>query len=235
MVDLVIIKNGEPVTNSLLIAEKFKKAHRRVMQTADKVISDVKEVAALNGATDDEYRITELRREINGREYKYYEMNRNMFSLLVMGFTGIDAMKWKIDFIRAFNLMEKMLLNQQQLEWKQQREQGKIARKGETDTIQKFVEYAKSQGSKGAKWYYKHFTKATYKALQLVEHKNPKLRDTLDVLELSQLMIAEDIAMKSLEENMKTGEHYKVIFVNVKNDIEKYASTLFLSNQKQLK
>jgi len=37
--------------------------------------------------------------------------------------------------------------------------------------------------------------------------------------------------MKSLEENMKAGEHYKVIFVNVKNDIERFASTLFLPSQ----
>ena len=31
------------------------------------------------------------------------------FSLLVMGFTGARAYKWKIEFIEAFNKMEAML------------------------------------------------------------------------------------------------------------------------------
>jgi len=36
-------------------------------------------------------------------------MDRDGFSLLVMGFTGKDAMKFKIDFINAFNQMEQNL------------------------------------------------------------------------------------------------------------------------------
>ena len=151
-----------------------------------------------------------------------------------MGFTGKKALKWKVDFIKAFNLMEKTLLNKKSIEWNKQREQGKLARKSETDVIKNFVDYATIQGSKNANFYYKHLTSATYKALQLIQHKKPKIRETLDMLELNQLLLAENIAMKSLEENMKTGEHYKAIFVNVKNDIERFASTLFLPNQKQL-
>ena len=36
-------------------------------------------------------------------------MNRDGFSLLVMGFTGKDAMKWKVEYIEAFNAMEKAI------------------------------------------------------------------------------------------------------------------------------
>jgi anti-repressor protein len=36
-------------------------------------------------------------------------MNRDGFSLLVMGFTGSEALKFKIDFINAFNQMESKL------------------------------------------------------------------------------------------------------------------------------
>ena len=232
MENLVKMIKGEAMANSLVISDKFKKPHGRVLVGIEKLIEDLKNLTNENSFA--KFIFKESTYHTRGKNFKCYELNRDAFSLLAMGFTGKKALSWKIDFIKAFNAMEKALLNQTSLEWKQQREQGKLARKSETDTIQKFVELAKSQGSKGAQWYYKHFTNATYKALQLIQYKKPLLRETLDMLELNQLILAENIAMKSLEENMKAGEHYKVIFVNVKNDIEKFASTLFLPNQKQI-
>ena len=38
-------------------------------------------------------------------------MNRDGFSLLVMGFTGKKALEWKIKYIQAFNAMEEELRN----------------------------------------------------------------------------------------------------------------------------
>jgi hypothetical protein len=38
-----------------------------------------------------------------------FYMNRDGFSLLVMGFTGKEALEWKIKYINAFNEMEKQL------------------------------------------------------------------------------------------------------------------------------
>mgnify|MGYP002308687869 CR=1 FL=1 len=38
-----------------------------------------------------------------------YLMNRDGFSLLVMGFTGKEALDWKVKYIEAFNEMEKKL------------------------------------------------------------------------------------------------------------------------------
>jgi hypothetical protein len=122
--------------------------------------------------------------------------------------------------------MERRLLleqsNKQNLTWEAQREQGKLARKAETDTIKDFVEYATSQGSKNAKFYYKHVTVACYKCLQLIESEKPKLRDLLNVLELNQLMLAEVVAERSLKKHMAAGEHYKSIFVLVKHDLDKF-------------
>ena len=154
--------------------------------------------------------------------------------MVAMRFKTDEAYEWQLKFSSAFQAMEEALLNNKNLEWKKQREQGKLNRKAETDVIKDVVEYAKKQGSKKAEFYYKHFTSATYKALKLIQHKKPMLRETLDMLELNQFILAENVAMKSLEENMKTGEHYKAIFVNVKNDIERFASTLFLPNQKRI-
>ena len=46
-----------------------------------------------------------------GRMQKAYYMNRDGFSLLVMGFTGAEAIEWKLKYIEAFNAMEKKLKN----------------------------------------------------------------------------------------------------------------------------
>lgn len=46
------------------------------------------------------------------RELPMYVMNRDGFTLLVMGYTGEDAMKFKEDYIDSFNKMEKILKEQ---------------------------------------------------------------------------------------------------------------------------
>lgn len=47
--------------------------------------------------------------DIYGRKQRTYLMNRDGFSLLVMGFTGKDALEWKVKYIQAFNEMEQKL------------------------------------------------------------------------------------------------------------------------------
>ena len=44
-----------------------------------------------------------------GREENEYLMDRDGFSILVMGFTGKKALEWKLKYIEAFNNMEEKL------------------------------------------------------------------------------------------------------------------------------
>ena len=44
-----------------------------------------------------------------GKSCRCYDMNRDGFSLLCMGFTGKDALEWKVKYINAFNKMEEKL------------------------------------------------------------------------------------------------------------------------------
>ncbi len=46
-----------------------------------------------------------------GRPQRAYLMNRDGFTLLAMGFTGKEALEWKIKYINAFNAMEQELRN----------------------------------------------------------------------------------------------------------------------------
>lgn len=105
MKELVIINNGQSVTNSLLVAEKFGKQHPHVIRQIRKLIEE-------NPKLDAHYFIeTDYLGEQN-RQHPMYVMNRDGFSLLVMGFTGKKAMAFKLEYIEAFNKMEQTLKQQ---------------------------------------------------------------------------------------------------------------------------
>ena len=53
------------------------------------------------------------------KKAKYYLMNRDGFTLLAMGFTGEKALKFKLAYIEAFNLMEEEIKQRQRIEGKQ--------------------------------------------------------------------------------------------------------------------
>lgn len=101
MVDLVKIENNQVVTSSRQVAETFGKEHRNVMQT-------IENLTAENSAVKQLFKES-IYNNSRGREYKMYYMNRDGFSLLVMGFTGKKALEWKLKYIEAFNTMEEEL------------------------------------------------------------------------------------------------------------------------------
>lgn len=88
MTDIILsTQNGEPVASSLQIAESFEKRHDHVMRG----IEDILRGLPKNGDTPMFYK-TEYTHEQNGQTYPMYLMNRDGFSLLVMGFTGKAAL-----------------------------------------------------------------------------------------------------------------------------------------------
>ena len=103
---VTVFENDKVVVSSKMVAEKFDKQHRNVLR-------DIKEIlAAQNSAARFFYETTFNNR---GKQYPMYLMNRDGFSLLVMGFTGKEALQWKIKFIDAFNKMEWKLNNQNKI------------------------------------------------------------------------------------------------------------------------
>lgn len=142
MNELVYLKNDEAVCSSLQVAEKFGKRHDRVLRAIDNLL----ETLPKNGEVSKMF-ILSKRKAADGQFHRMYFMNRDGFSLLVMGFTGKKALEWKLQYIKAFNQMEKFILERQTQAWIDSRKAGKLTRKAETDIIKKLVEYAKAQGS----------------------------------------------------------------------------------------
>ncbi len=91
-------QSGQPVVSSRDISEHFGKEHRNVLRDIDDLRKDVLNFEQMFFAAEipDSY----------GRPQRAYLMNRDGFTLIAMGFTGKEALEWKIKYIDAFNKME---------------------------------------------------------------------------------------------------------------------------------
>lgn len=101
-------QNDQVLTTSLKVSEVFGKEHKHVLESVRELIKGCAENSA-----DPMFAETTYINEQNGQEYPMFVMNRDGFTLLAMGFTGKKAMKFKLDYIAAFNAMEKALKEQQ--------------------------------------------------------------------------------------------------------------------------
>ncbi len=106
-INLEIMKN-QVFINSLDLAKVFKKRHDNIIQTIENLPQD--EFKTLNFEISSSIR----KNGLFEKDTKFYKLTRDAFSLLVMGFTGEKAYKWKVEFIKAFNEMEKRLKNLEQ-------------------------------------------------------------------------------------------------------------------------
>ena len=98
-------QNGEAVTSSRDVAKRFDKQHKHVLDA-------VKNLVAENSAAKSMFYPATF--ENRGKSYPMYLMNRDGFSLLAMGFTGKEAVEWKLKYIEAFNAMEQQLARQRE-------------------------------------------------------------------------------------------------------------------------
>ncbi|MBQ8819232.1 Rha family transcriptional regulator [Campylobacter sp.] len=106
----VIVINGQSVefevvnsgvfTTSLSVANVFEKRHSDILAQIREFPKD--------DFTERNFPLSEYT-DSTGRKLPCYNLTRDGFSLLVMGFTGARAYKWKIEFIEAFNKMEAMI------------------------------------------------------------------------------------------------------------------------------
>jgi len=122
-------KNEEVlVTSSRMVVEAFGKEHKTVLRSINE------NLAEQNCAAKFFYESTF---ENRGKQYPEYLMNRDGFSLLVMGFTGKEAMQQKLKYIQAFNAMETELkrLFKERKQWEIERAKGVVIRHMLTDTI----------------------------------------------------------------------------------------------------
>ena len=96
-------KDGVAVVSSRVVAYDFDKRH-------DHVLRDINNIIESNTTQNWGLLFIESQyKASNGKMNKEYLLTRDGFSLLVMGFTGKEALQWKLQYIEAFNKMEEQI------------------------------------------------------------------------------------------------------------------------------
>lgn len=164
---MVIQKSETSVVTSLDIAETFEKEHRRVLQ--DIRTLECSEEFGLHNFVQSSYTNSQ-----NKKQPMYY-ITRDGFTLLVMGYTGEKAMKFKEGYIRQFNAMEKILLGKIR-----ERDKGIAVRQALTNALKESQENERMHGHA-----YSTYTDMVYRTLfkrtakQLREEKGLSTKDNL--------------------------------------------------------
>lgn len=97
------IHDGTVTTTSLQVAKFFGKRHRDVLRAIRTLTTEMPEDHARNFARM--VHVVEIGSGAS-REEEAIRMTREGFMLLAMGFTGKEALRWKLAYIAAFNRME---------------------------------------------------------------------------------------------------------------------------------
>ena len=101
-------KDGVAVVSSRVVAYDFDKQHKHVLEAIENLIKDM----GVAEKSADLFIESKYQHPQNKQWYKEYLLTRDGFSLLVMGFTGKEALQWKLQYIEAFNKMEEQIKQQ---------------------------------------------------------------------------------------------------------------------------
>ncbi len=103
--NLVRMFKNQVVVSSVQLAERFDKRHCDVLRLTNALLR------SFNSGRLSKHFFKSNYTDNKGERRPMYLMDRDGFSLLVMSFKGEKALKWKLDFIDAFNDMEQEIRN----------------------------------------------------------------------------------------------------------------------------
>lgn len=198
MVDLVVILNGGAFAESQIVCDRFGKDHKSILRKIDELIKDLEsqDLTAQNCAVKD-YFIESTFYNARNREYRNYLMTRDGFSMVAMSLTGSESMKFKVQFIAAFNKMEEALRKQYIV-----RQVGIETRKTLAIQVDESGENKRMHGHG-----YSTYTKCAYKLIGIKyvkPLKGERFRDSLSPEDLGRLENVESM-MRTL---VKAGKEY---------------------------
>ena len=200
----VQISHSEPVTTSEFVAEAFGKKHCNVLAKIEEICTQVPDsFIKLNFKFNEKI----VKVGFGERHDKVYELTKDGFILLVMGFTGKNAMSIKIAYINAFNAMAEKL---RQIQAQQHVSISHLISKEQADTIQRAVE---ERGNRTGEPYQKiyaglhaYLSIDSYKTMP-VEHFTAALKYLSSIEDAPELFQQSDKVMVNLT-NLTALIHY---------------------------
>jgi Rha family phage regulatory protein len=109
---LVSQEAGRIFTTSLKVAEHFGKKHKNVLRAIEQILADLTQppfrrpnFGPASGLSFEPATYLDAQK----KPRPMYLLTHDDFMLLAQGFTGIDALRWKLCFIQAFRDMERQI------------------------------------------------------------------------------------------------------------------------------
>lgn len=100
---LVTLHDGRPVTNTLIISEKFDRPHGDVLRAVRAIVTDCPVDFGRSNFAESSYYNQQ------GKQQPMYELSEKAFALIAMGFVGPRFVEWKIAFLNEFERRGKEL------------------------------------------------------------------------------------------------------------------------------
>ena len=218
-------KKNQILVSSRVVASTFGKDHSHVMR-------DIRTI--INSGVDEDFNQSNFGLvnyvDAKGEGRPEYALTRDGFTLLAMGFTGNEAMRFKIAYIKAFNEMETLIRERQTTDWLLMRQKGKLVRREETDAIQLLIPYAIKQGSKNAKMFYTNYSRLVNSTAGVENGK----RNEATFKQLMHISMLEDMITETVLEAMGNGVYYKEIYKLCKSKAGQFADLCYLKPKSTL-
>ena len=214
MHELVTLKGNDVFTDSLVIAQGTNNQHESIKRIIEKNKTDMLSFGTLPILN---------RKSTGGRPEQYYQLNEEQATFLVTLLrNSIKIVAFKKELVRQFYAMRRFILEKQTSLWLETRQQGKLTRNSETDTIKQLVEYAKSQGSEHADKLYMTYSKLANKMAGI------KKRDEATVAQLNNLSLIENIILNCIQNGIIAEKNYKAIYQDCKRRLEMFKDIAYL-------
>ena len=100
-------KSGIIYANSKIVAKHFEKPHWNVLRAIDSLVEGLLKI---EDTPDEYFQEVFIYEKQNKQIYREFNITRDGFDLLVMGFTGPKALQWKVKYIKAFKDMAEYII-----------------------------------------------------------------------------------------------------------------------------
>lgn len=219
MSELIILKNNDVFTTSLVIAEGTGNQHKSVIALIKKHLKHFEKFGNIRFS---DLKSTNLQ---GGRPTKICYLNEQQATLLMTFLENSEiVIEFKVELVKQFYQMRQILLEKQTALWQNTRIEAKANRLRETDEIKALVAYAKENGSKNAEKYYITFSNLANKAVGIDSNQ----RNIATTNQLNNLILIENIINHVIQEGLQQQAYYKEIYQYCKKRIEMFQYIAYL-------
>jgi len=216
----LVIRSQEAKINTRSIADVFDRPHDKVMLVINSLILD----DTISPAEFSESDFT-----VRGKQYPCIELNKGAFLKAMPFIGGRKSRDGQKVLVNEFMLMEKLLAKQSKeretVAFQLMRTEGKDARKILTDEINRYIGYAKANGSQSADMYFSLITNLVYSSFLVIDPEVSELRNLLTAVQLSELQTVELMAESILSKGIEGQVQYKELYQKLKRELSAFTAS----------